>query len=397
MAVITGAALVSAFCAIPFFVRAHAEHAWITLGIDPLASISPATTEGGRLGPISTWAREMGPLAAGLGLSGLVWSLLNRGSRPTAAALGTLVLADAFVPARGQSLLSADPLASVTLLAIGALAVAAVVAVQAAATMLRRARIPLAVPAAVLLVVFHFTLVFAAAEMSSEALEETAGQGADVWTDEVLAALPPSSIVLVRTPAVAWRLWAARAARGTRPDLVVVPLGLIGRGNVASTLVREEPAVAPLIRDVAMTGRVSEFALAGLADARPLYVELDPGWDRRLLEHLLPTPLWLEFTPHTLGRSDRTAALTAEVGRRALHRVVHAAKQEPSGDAATLAVLGGRCREQAVLLAALGDRDSARLVLSDLKHIEPSSEFATKLLEDLNLHAVVDARARLTQ
>jgi hypothetical protein len=174
-----------------------------------------------------------------------------------------------------------------------------------------------------------------------------------------------------------------------------VPLALLGRGSVAADLVREEPAVAPLVRDVIMTGRASEFALAALSDARPLYVELDPEWDKRLLDHLRPTPLWLGFTPHTLGRSDRTSALSSEEGRRAFRRVLGVAKSVPGGDAATLSVLGARAREQAVVLAALGDRDSVRRVLGDLGRIEPRSAFATQIEERLRGRGPVDARALL--
>ena len=281
-----------------------------------------------------------------------------------------------------------------------ALAVAAVVGVQTAALALERARIPLAwrcPPPCSSSCKLHFTLVFAAIEGSSDVVTDTTGLGADVWTDESLGELPENALLLVRSPTLAWRLWAARVSRGDRPDVVVVPLGLVGVGTVATELVREEPAVAPLIRDMAMTGHPSEYALAGLADARPLYVEFDGTWDKRLLDHLRPTPLWLGFTPHTLGRSDRATALSGDEGRRAFRRVLGAAKRErePGGDAATLAVLGERAREQAVVLAALGDRDSARRVLVDLDRIEPGSLFATKLSTELRDHATVDARALL--
>ena len=77
-----------------------------------------------------------------------------------------------------------------------------------------------------------------------------------------------------------------------------------------------EPGVAPLLRDVATAGRISEFSLTTLAEARPLFVELDPAGDRRLLDHLRPTPLWRGVATHTLGRSDRGIALSEDGGRR---------------------------------------------------------------------------------
>jgi hypothetical protein len=391
-----GTLLVAAFCVLPLLLRPLAEHSWMNLGIDlsPRASLNTDVVLGSG-GPLAAWASEMGPFALGLGAVGLVWGLFRRALRADSVALALLVLAAALLATRRPSVLAADPLASLTLLALASIATFAVLGVQTAALFLVRARIPLAGPAAVMLVVFHFTLVFAAAEGSSDVVTETTGLGADVWTDEALGELPFGALLIVRSPTLAWRLWSARITRGERPDLVVVPLALVGRGSVARRLVAEEPALAPLIRDVSMTGRASENALVALADARPLYVELDPTWDKRLLEHLRPTPMWLGFTAHTLGRSDRAIAVADDSGRRAFRRVLGVAKGVPGGDPATLAVLSARAREQAVVLATLGDKDSARKVLADIARIEPDSAFARKLEEKIRTRGPFDPRALL--
>jgi hypothetical protein len=392
-----GAATVWAFFVIPLFVRPYSVRASLSLGVD-LSTRLGSLAEGAvtpRSGALASWAVEMGPIALGLGLTGLAWGLFRKKLRADVAPLALLVVMSSIAPVGGASPLTADPLAPLELMSLAALAAGAVVGVQTAALALRRAHVPLARPASVLLVVFHMTLVFAAIEGSSSVVTETTGLGADVWTDEAESELPPGALVLVRSPTLAFRLWESRIVRGDRPDLVIVPLSLLGRGRVATELVRDEPALVPLVRDVAMTGRASEYALATLADARPLYVDLDPEWDRRLLDHLRPTPLWLGFTAHTLGRSDRTSALAAEDGRRAFRRVLGVAKGVPLGDRATLAVLGARAKEQAVVLAALGDRDSARRVLGDLGRIEPRSDFAAKLTERLAARGPVDARSLL--
>jgi hypothetical protein len=391
------AVLFAGFFALPVLLRRFSGHGWVGVGID--LSMTPGGLEslrGSRSGPLALWSSELGPLALGLGLGGLAWGLGRARLRPFVAPWVALLVADAFLPLRAATATAADPLAPLTLLAIGGLSVAAALAVQTAALGLYGARVPLAGPAAVLLVVFQFTLVFAAAEASSETLSRARSEGADVWTDEALGELPGNALVLVRAPALAFRIWAARVARGERPDLVVVPLGLVGSGSVASDLVREEPALAAVVRDVAMSGRTSEYALAALADVRPLYVELDPGWDKRLLDHLRPTPLWLGFEAHTLGRSDRATALADESGRRAFRRVLGAARDVPGGDPATLSVLGERAREQAVVLAALGDADGVRRVLADLGRLEPgSSAFAEKLSHGLEGPKPFDPRALL--
>lgn len=393
---VVGALTMAAFCALPLFVRPLAEHSWLSLGVDlsPRASLQTHVVLASS-GPLSAWASELGPLALGLGAAGLAWGLARRVLRADSVALALPVLAAALLATHGRSVLASDPFAALTLLALGSVATFAVLGVQTTALFLSRARIPLSGPAAVMLVVFHFTLVFAAVEGSSDVVTETTGLGADVWTDEALGELPFGALLIVRSPTLAWRLWSARVTRGERPDLVVVPLALLGRGSVARDLVAEEPALAPLIRDVSMTGGTSEYALSTLADARPLYVELDPAWDKRLFDHLRPTPLWLGFTAHTLGRSDRAIAVADDSGRRAFRRVLGVAKGVPGGDPATLAVLSARAREQAVVLAALGDKDSARRVLADVARIEPESAFATKIETRLRTRGPFDPRALL--
>ena len=156
-----------------------------------------------------------------------------------------------------------------------------------------------------------------------------------------------------------------------------MPLPLLGRGSVASKLIQMEPALAPLIRDIAVSGQPSESALSSLADARPLYVELDPSWDRRLVDHLIPKPFWLRFAPHAYGRSDRTASL--EKGRRPFKRVLDAAQAPEHKDRATLTMLSARAQEQAIALAALGDRESVSELVGDLRSIDPDHPFAIEM------------------
>jgi hypothetical protein len=273
--------------------------------------------------------------------------------------------------------LAQDPVASVRLLSIAGLALAGAVTVQSAALGLRRARIPFAEPASVLLIAFHFTLAFISAEASAYAADRRDQNAADVWTDEALAAIPPDALLLVRSEAYAYRLWAARSVRGERPDLTVVPLPLLERGNVQARLLREAPELAPLIREMAIAGRPSEFALSSLADARPLLVEFDPSWDARLREHLLLRPFWMQFTAHPLARSDRKASL-ARAGQ-GFSRVLAATQKPGLRDAATRAVLLATLRERAILLASLGDRDTAAEVVKSLATLDPSDPVSREL------------------
>lgn len=395
LAFTAGALALWVFFLLPLVVRPHAENTWVSLG-PGLSGVEEPGRIAVRLrhGPFSEWASQMGLIASVLGVGGLAWGMARRPLRIATLPLSVFVVADCLLPAREDGALSADPVLAVRLLAVSALALGAAIGVRSAVAALERLRIPFASSAAVLLVVYHFTLVFTAEEISAD-VASSDHLGADVWADEALGELPPNSLLLVRTPTLAWRLWAARIARGDRPDVVVVPLGLLGRGSLARALCAEEPALKPLVRDFAMTGRTTEFALSAVADARPLFVEFDPDWDRALLTHLRPTPLWLSFAPHTLGRSDRARSLSDESGRRAFRRVIGAAKDRGRDDRATLAVVGAEVREHAVVLAALGDREAARQVLADLARTDTHPSFVDKLTTQIESGARIDTRLLL--
>ena len=373
-----GALVTGLLCAIPIAVRPRAARAWVHLGITlSSASVAGADVAAARSGILTTWFAEVGIIACVLALGGLGWGLIRGKTRWIAVPLAILVVADVVFPATRGGLLSADPLAPVRLLALVALAAAAALGVHTAAVALQRSDLPFARTAAALLVAFDFTLVLVTGEDSGFPADRTSQNAAEVWTDEALGGLPPRSLLLVRSETVAWRLWAARVARGERPDVVVVPLPLIGKGSVATKLLAVEPALAPLIRDMAVSGQPSESALSSLADARPLYVELDPSWDKRLVDHLIPKPFWLHFAPHAYGRSDRTLAL--EKGRRPFKRVLDAAQTAEHKDQATITMLSVRTQEQAIALAALGDRDSVGELVADLRAIDPDHAFANEL------------------
>jgi hypothetical protein len=114
---------------------------------------------------------------------------------------------------------------------------------------------------------------------------------------------------------------------------------------------------------------------------RPLYVEITSSWDERLLDHLIPEPLWLRFAPHAVGRSDRVPSLRR--GRSAFARVLEKARTPQHRDEATLSVLAAHAREQAVALAALGDRTSVTDVLHDLTEIRPEDPFLAEMQQRL--------------
>jgi hypothetical protein len=269
------------------------------------------------------------------------------------------------------------------LLAVCALGVGSALGVQAAALALARARLPFATPAAVLLVVFDFTLVFVGTEASAAATERRASVASEVWTDEGLGSIPPNGILLARSEAIAWRLWSAQLLRGERPDALVIPATLLERGALRRRLLEAEPTLAPLLRDMALGGKPTEYALATLADARPLFVELDPTWEERLNEHVVPQSFWLKFMPNPVGRSDRTAALERS-GRR-FERVIAAATPTETSDGgrATREVVVAGLRQRALFLLARRDRDTALATAGALERLSPNDEVAAKVRASL--------------
>ncbi len=339
-----------------------------------LASIEAADA---RITALSAWLTDMGVISFALALGGLALGVLRRSTRGLVALLLILVLGDLSVPVSHIGVLTPDAFGSLRLLAIGALAVCAALAVQTSALALMRARVPFAEPASVLLVVFDFSLVFVGAEDSAFAAEQRGERAAEVWTDQALASVPPDGLLLLQSQAVAWRLLASRIVRGERPDIVLVPMPLLERGNVRARLLASEPALAPLIREVALSGRPSEYALSTLADARPLLLELDPQFDHAQLEHLIPGPFFMRFAPQPLGRSDRVAASWA--GAEEIRRVVEATERDGNRDVATRSVLLAELRGQAWVAATLNDHANLELALSTVHTLDPSDTLAADL------------------
>jgi hypothetical protein len=387
-----GAFVPQALFGLALVVRSVSPHAWLDLGLglgQSSLAARDASTE--RVTAFSAWLSEIGLLPFGLAALGCVFGVLRAKTRRVVLPLLSLVLVDLALPAKHVALLLPDPFGPTRLLAIGALGIASALGVQAAALALTRARLPFATPAAVLLVVFDFTLVFVGSEASAAATERRASVASEIWTDESLRSVPPNGILLARSEALAWRLWSAELVRGERADALVVPATLLERGALRRRLLAAEPALAPLLRDMALAGKPTEFALATLADARPLFVELDASWDERLNEHVLPEAFWLRFRANPVGRSDRTASL--ERAERRFERVLAACTNPDGleGARATREVVVASLRQRALFLLARRDRDTALETADALERLSPHDEVAARVRATL-----ASARSGLT-
>ena len=77
--------------------------------------------------------------------------------------------------------------------------------------------LPLAKGATIFLVMTDLTLAAAAAEDASFRVDRSPTHGAEAFTDEAFERLPPGAAVLVRSSALALRLWSARLTNGIGP------------------------------------------------------------------------------------------------------------------------------------------------------------------------------------
>jgi len=370
------------FALLPLLVRPLGAHGGLDFGHGlEASSLALVDASGARSTALGAWLTDVGVISFGLAVGGAIIGVMRKATRASLSPLLLLVLVDLAIPVSRVGVLTPDAFGSLRLLAIVALAICAALAVQTSAVALTRARIPFAEPASVLLVVFDFTLVFVGAEDSAFAADRRGEAAAEVWTDHALASVPPDGLLLLRSEAVAWRLLAARVVRGQRPDIVVVPMPLLERGNVRARLLRTEPALAPLIREVALSGRPSEYALSTLADARPLFVEFDPSFDHAQLEHLVPQAFFMRFAPEPLGRSDRVAGL--QQGASEFRLVVAETEHDGERDAATRSVLIAETRGQALVAAALNDRKNLEEILATAHGLDPEDALAHEMVLQL--------------
>ncbi|WP_437937145.1 hypothetical protein [Sorangium sp. So ce341] len=369
-------ALTAALLLAPLVLRPLAPRAWADIGRALTAgSLAAADVASARTTALAAWSREIGVVSLLIAAAGLALSLLRPRARWLVAPFLVLLALDTLLPARAAGVLSADPLTPLRSLAVAAIAVGSALGAHAAVRALLDTRVPFSRSGAVLLVVFQLTLVALTSEEAGFAADRSEQTAAEVWTDEAYGSLDPSSAILVRSPAIAWRVWAARITRGERPDVLVVPIPLLDRGQVAASLLAEERKLAPLLRDFALAGEPSEFALSTLADVRPLYVELDPRWSKRLLGHLNVAGIWLEYAPQPLGASDRKLATAQSIVP--IKRVLEALSAAAVPDTSTAAVLASTMRGQSNVVSLLGERVVAQSFVDRLGELAAEDPFVS--------------------
>ncbi|MBI5537116.1 MAG: hypothetical protein HY898_30620 [Deltaproteobacteria bacterium] len=368
--------------ALPAVLRPSAPHVWLNLGRSlSTQGLVALDTLARRTSALTAWRNEVGTISLALAGLGSVIGLVRKRTRALVLPCVVFIAADAIFPATTGAVLSSDPLTPLRMLAVAAVAIAAALGVQTAATTLIDMGLPMARAGAALLVMFNLTLVAVASEQSAFTVDRTDFHGSAVFTDEGLEKLESESMVLVRSHALAWRLLSARVVAGARPDVLVVPIPLLHRGQVAATLMAAEPAVSLLLRDVAISGTPGEHAVSQLADKRTLYVELDPTWNAKVANHLIPDGLWLRLAPQPGGAPDRKLAIAA--AGKPFDKLAASIRVGEDRDRATGAVLLASARQQAVASAMVGDKKATRLVLDRIVTFDENDLFVRDMAQRL--------------
>jgi hypothetical protein len=370
------------FVLAPLYIRPRAPGSFLDLG-PSIAALGPLLSEGPphALGGVGAMRDEVGRVALGLAGVGAAIGLARARYRGSVAPIVAVVLLDLLASWRETSLLSNEVLAPLHLVALALLCALVAVALQAAFVTMLDMQLALARQATLFFVMGALALATANAEEASFIADRSVLRGAEAFSDEAVERLAPGAAVLVRSRAAAHRLWAARAIDGSRPDLLVVPVPILGDTRVTLTLLRAEPALKQILRDVSLDGRPGEEALTILADARPALAELDPRWDRRVVSHLVADHFWLGFAPEPLGQSDRKAAFADLRSRFA--RVLAASTIDDRIEPMTAAVVRARLTDAAAEAAFLGDRDEAVALLGELGKVSSGDRFVTELTQRL--------------
>lgn len=377
----------------PLLLRPFAPRAWVDVGRALSATgLSGLDSASARTTALSAWTHEVGAASLGIAAFGAATAVLRGRTRVLFAPFLVLIALDSLLPARAAGVLSADPLTALRSLAVATVTMGSALGVYEVTSLLLRTRIPMARSAAVLVVVFHLTLIALTSEEAAFAADRSEQLAAEAWADDALGRLEPRSAILVRSPALAWRLWAARLTRGERPDVVVIPVPLLGKGNVASSLIAADRELEPLLRSYALTGAPNEFSLSKIADVRPLHVEFDAAWPPRLISHLTVSGLWLEYAPQPLGPSDRK--LSTATSLVPLRRVFAAIGATTIPDAPTSNVVATTLRAHASVLGALGDREAADVFLGRIDELSARDPFVAQIALPYALKGMRRAVAR---
>jgi hypothetical protein len=335
---------------------------------------------------------EVGWVAAGLSLVGVVLALASPKARALAIALAALAVAG-FVAAALGAPIGPSRFGGPVLASLGVLAVLAGVAMQAVVRAVAEARVPFAAASAAMIVVLELTFPVLALDDGLQRRGWLDAEASRLWEDIAWGSLPPGSLLLVERRTLVPRILASLATGELRGDLAFVALFDIMTPAASRELVAD-PRLAPLWRDLLLGSAPEESSLSSIASERPLVLPFEPHWERPLARHFVPVGLIARFEPEPRGTSDRTRALDAFAQDRDSLRLGIAAAHDAELAALTAALL----YERALSFAETGERELAVRALDDRRLFLPDDLAAASLASRLtpgrssvDVHDLVDA------
>ncbi|MBL8603013.1 MAG: DUF2723 domain-containing protein [Myxococcales bacterium] len=343
------------------------------------------------------WAgRTLTPVGLVAALAGLLLGLLkaDRGRRDAVRALA--VVATVFAARAALGFVSDNPDAAgylaPAMVALGVLSVALPVSIWRA--------LAIAPPApngpspaaratlATALVIAPCLAVFFSAMLAHFDTEADRGHAAEVLTRATLDALPPRTVLLAYAPDTIFRLGYAQRVEGERPDVVVVPVALVGYPGATNVLLSRDAALLPLVRDYLAHGTPRTETLLELASLRPMRSEINPMNVRALTSLFIPRGVTAELRsePTTLAAVRGTAplhfnavdgleqALREEPGSDHEPRIAEFVLWQHYNDAMFFAARGARAEARGSLLRALARFPDARELLGLQAALQASAE-----------------------
>lgn len=318
--------------------------------------------EGPASDPRAWLENELGTVALAAAAVGAILAIRNERTRSIGAALVVAGAVGALAVLVGAP---AGPArwAPSSIASIGALSVLAAGAMQAAAIAIARVPVPFARGSAAMVVLLELVFPLKTADDTALALADR-GAATAAWVSEVVLPMAPRALAIGGARDAVHEWLALRAAGELGPDVLVVPTFDV-RGRAAGRAMLREPALVPLVRDMALAGAPTELALTRIAERRPLLVAFEPRWNRAIARHLVAQGLLDRFQPEPRGASERRSALLAFAP--ACERLARLGKLDP----ALLATTASLLRARALGAAAGGDREIVARALADLHRVAP--------------------------
>ncbi|MCA9575619.1 MAG: DUF2723 domain-containing protein [Polyangiales bacterium] len=198
---------------------------------------------------------------------------------------------------------------------------------------------------------------------------------ADRFDDALVRELPTGAVVLLYAPQTVFRVLGSTGEERLRPDVTFVPMPLLHYPGLPARILEEAPELRPVFAGIELTGDLREPDLQSLAAERPLFVELDVRLPRGLYETLAPEGLYARVLPG--GATDTDIREGREAQEATWARLLAEAGPEPDHD--TRAQIIYRRFHDAMFLAAVGDREGARVAIEHVLRLAPEERVARAL------------------